>query len=305
MNALKSYINEGLFSSDSIDNQIDNQYYNNILEKIKSNVSKSFILKNSSHIDKLFKLDKDEITIYLDEVSYIILNDNLINMINNCFCYFKNVNFVQIKNYAFILIKKKIDNNIAKSINKFFKSAIFHHIEFYDDADGLSLNMGMKKGHLLLIVSENGYKINNLNLNIVDMSGSVSLSRLLIDVINPDTLSEIEVNYKNTKVKNNFQNLIKKIRISDKDIYKYVAQLVQTYLFAKDKNKGQLADKYYNALNKFVHELIESNAFFDEKTEMILKTNSEKFTITVKNNKIFLKYNTDAIFLNEVIEFPY
>lgn len=311
MNTLKSYIKEGLFNPDSVEDQIDNQYYLSLLNELKKNNINSvfeFVSKNITN-NNLFKLENNELYINLDLVNRINITNQLLILIENYFNKFKKVNFIQNNNELNLFIEEQIwDKSKVELINDFFKDIIFNNFYFNQKIENLSINVGVKNKITPTInIFAYSADIKNITINIVKLNTNENFY-FYISTPFLNNLKNINFTFANTNIKNKFIKTKKIVHLSYINEADRIEDLIRKYrTFSRTQNKNKL-EEVIDDLNNRIHEIINNIDIFNEYSIIKLKlAGMRKIAISVKKDKLLVDYlfKDKPIDIYPTIELPY
>lgn len=294
MNTLKSYIKEGLFSSDSIEDQIGDQYYVSLFNsnKFRNYILKVFSLRLRYTIDDLIKYDKETETlrIYL-EYAYTVKISNYFFLLKKYFDEFKNVILIKSSMNLIVEFRIKIDNNKAKLFNEFFKNISFNSIKFFKDADDLIINYGitdiMSSFSSIYLITDS---LKNIKINITEIKPDIN-KIIEIYVSNINNLKELEFISNSSTIKNIFNNTKKHIIIPSENIYNDISEYIKNYYDPDKKTITYI--KQYNHIKELVYSIINNTKFYNENVFIeITKSRRPEIQIVNKKDEIILKYKT-------------
>lgn len=289
MNTLKTYIKEGLFSTDSIEDQVEDQYHVSLFNsnKFRNNILKVFNLRLRYTIDDFIKYDKETETlrIYLEYV-YVVKINNYFFLLKKYFDEFKNVVLISSSQNIIVEFRTKIDSNKAKIFNEFFKNISFNSIKFFKDTEDLIINYSSKTSFSsIYLITDN---LKNIKINITEIKPDINKT-IEMYVSNINNLKEIEFISNLPSIKNIFNNVKKHIIIPNEDIYNDISEYIKN-CYDPDK-KAITYIKHYNHIKELVYSIINNTKFYSENVFIeITKSRKPEIQIVSEKDEIVLKY---------------
>lgn len=303
MNTLDKYISEKLFDTNSIEDQIEEQYYFALVKELQIKLLDIFESRKNNYL--IFK--NGELTIDSKNIENIIVNDTLFELIEEYFSKFKKVSFSQpdvtLNVISSITIDCDINKQRAEIFNKFFENACFKHMDIFGSVDGLTINYGIndQKGTWPVSSCASFYfytdKIKSLNINVVSLKYNDKDYQIFNDAYTIEDMKNINYTFANSNVENKFKKLKKTINI--KKCRKEIGITIEKYLETQDNT-------LYKSINNFIHNMLKNINFFDDNTQVdiiLYSDKNDKIILNKKRNKLLLTclINDDPI----IIEFPY
>lgn len=309
MNTLKSYIKEGLFKPDSIEDQVDNQYLASLTKILQQKLKKSIGLKNrNTDYNGLLSVIDYELIINTDIVDHISINEDFFKIIDKYFGEYNKISFSQ-PNMREIIINCPINKQRAKIINELFKDVYFKHINIYGEIDGLTINYGINAKDSVFTIStcSSFYfysKIKNLNINIVKLDIIDKNYQIYSYTNDIEDIKNIKFTFADSSLKSKFKSIKKYLTITTSKSRNNteIIELIN-YIKAYFKTKD---DNIYKNINNKINEFIKNIDLYNYNTE--IKFNTEVGSIIIylkeKENKILMTYLKSSRNRLE-IEFPY
>lgn len=203
MNTLKSYIHEGLFSQDSIDDQIDKNIEINIVNKFRNIYYKDVFLKNLEK-EYVYRYDTENniLHISVQNKKPIYFNTNLIDEFDFNIQFEGETNeFIMFLNNA----RMKTDKKFTEQVNSLIKNITIHNFGIESnifkkdyEINELDLNLGGNNRFMCRIdyfVKGTALDFKNLNIIMKDQCN------LIIELMSIDSINNI--NFSNNSKKCN------------------------------------------------------------------------------------------------------
>lgn len=222
MNTLKSYIHEGLFSSDSIEDQIDNTMETNIINKFRNIYNQDKYLKKLEE-EYVYRYDNENNTLYIstNNKKSIYFNTNLIDEFDF------NIQFEgETREFVVFLNNEKMrsDKKFAEHVNLLFENITIHSLGIESnifkkdyEINGLNLNFGISdkfKCRIDYFVKSTALNFKNLNITMKDQCD------LNIELMTLDSIDNINFSNKSKKCNKLVLNIYNpyNMKLSQKEI---------------------------------------------------------------------------------------